>query len=429
MERFLSVLPELIFSFFWEQWSGMKVFFWLCLWLLVPGLLLRIPIGGAGILATDIIVAIFACTWLFQKIIIDRSFPTSFFIKSGSFFFFFAIITFFLGAGNLDFTEIILSGAHLLRFGSMLLFGWAATDLFRTQTQQQSFWKHFWKIAGTIVFLGFLQFFLVPDISSWSTEGGLDPHTGRLLGTWLDPNFMAGFLAFILPILIGYGYESKKKKSKIALGLIVCAFLGALFLTFSRSGYLAAGTGLVVFFILRDPKILLVGGIIAIIGIASNERAQKRLESLSSTISSIVFQNTDEIDPTANLRIQSWTKSFELWKKYPITGIGYNTYRYRATEEGIVDENYFSSGGSDSTHLTILVTTGIGGFLIFLWFYGTLVVHTMRAFFRSQKSLFLGFSSGLFALFVHGFFVNSIFFPFLFLPLIALAGVLSNKNT
>lgn len=406
----------------------MKAFFWFCLLLLIPGLLLRIPVGGAGILATDVVLPIFAFVWLFQKIIIHRSFPSAQFIKSGAIFFFIALITFFLGAGELDASEIALSGAYLLRLGSLLLFGWSAVDLFVTKAEQRKFWKHLFQISSAVVALGFLQFYLVPDISTWSTEGGLDPHTGRLLGTWLDPNFMAGFLGFILPVLIGYWYEIEKQKVKIGLGFLILLFLGALFLTFSRSGYLAAGMGLLVFFVFRDPKIILIGIIAATIGIASNERAQKRLGELTGTVSAIVFQNTDEVDPTANLRIQSWMKSFELWKKYPILGIGYNTYRYRAAEEGIVDENYFSSGGSDSTHLTILVTTGIFGLLAFLWFYGGLVVQNLKRFFVSKNAIFLGFASGLCALFVHGFFVNSMLFPFIFLPVIATAGILENKS-
>lgn len=408
----------------------MKAFFWFCLVLLIPGLLLRLPIGGAGILATDIILPIFSITWIFQKIVVDRGFPKASFIKSGGMFLLFATITLLWGSSDLPIKEIFLSSAYLLRFASFLVFGWAASDLFSLFSKngaQERFWKNFFIIASTVVFLGFIQFFLIPDISTWSTEGGLDPHTGRLLGTWLDPNFMAGFIGFVLPLLVGHWYANPQRKNKIILGILILLFLTALFLTFSRSGYVAAVVGLLVFFLWRDPKIILVGAIISLLGIASSERAQTRLEQLAGTVSAIVLQDTDEIDPTASLRMQSWERSFDLWKKYPLMGIGYNTYRYRASEEGIVDENYFSSGGSDSTHLTILVTTGIFGFLLFLYFYSVLFWKSFKQYRYQKNEIFLGFCAGLTALFIHGIFVNSLLFPFIFLPVMAVAGILDHK--
>jgi len=173
----------------------------------------------------------------------------------------------------------------------------------------------------------------------------------------------------------------------------------------------------------------LLGILLATIGVSTNERAQKRLGEFAGTVSSTLLGNTDEVDPTANLRIQSWLQTLELAKKYPVMGVGYNAYRYRAADEGIVDENYFSAGGSDSTLLTILVTTGGIGLLMFLYFFGNLWIRNFLAYRRTQEPLFLGLVSGLCALFVHSLFVNSLLFPFIFLPLIAIAGILENRNS
>ena len=404
----------------------MKVFFWFCLFLLIPGLLLRIPSSGAGILATDILLPIFSVVWVFKKIVIDRSFTKTFFLLPGCVFLLVAILSFLLGSFELLPLEQFLSAAYLIRFASFLIFGWAASDMFQTPNSTESFLKKIFWITAAVVVLGFLQFYLVPDISDWSTEGGWDPHTGRLLGTWMDPNFVAGFLGFMLPVVIAFFYHTPSKKTKFWLSLLIALSAGALFLTFSRSGYLASAMGLFLFFIFRDPKIILIGILLSVIGVLSNERAQKRLEEFSGTISALVFEDTDEVDPTASLRIQSWEKSFELWKKYPFLGIGFNTYRYRAAEEGIVNENYFSAGGSDSTHLTVLVTMGIIGFAAYLWFLGTLFFVPFFRFFRTRNEIFLGFAAGFIALMVHATFVNSLLFPLIFLPVIALGGVLEH---
>lgn len=406
----------------------MKAFFWFCLALLVPGLLLRIPIGGAGILATDIVLPLFVCLWLFQKIIIERQVPSTKFLIPGVIFVGIAILSFLVGGKELNGTkELVLSFAYIVRLVSLLLFGWAAKDLFQTKQEQKTFFFWLGVIGTAVVILGFLQFFLIPDISGWSTEGGWDPHQGRLLGTWLDPNFMAGFISFLSPILIGKWYDSQEKKEKWILGIVILLFLGALFLTFSRSGYLSAAFGLFLFFAIRDPKVILIGILCVSLGIVSSERAQKRVGALLGTMSALIMDETVEIDPTANLRLKSWTQSLTLWEKNKTIGIGYNTYRYRAAEEGIVDENYFSSGGSDSTHLTVLITTGVLGIIPFLWLFGTFFIFPFQQYFKKREALFLGFSAGIGAIFVHGFFVNSLFFPFIFLPLIAIFGVLENK--
>ncbi|MCF7906285.1 O-antigen ligase family protein [Candidatus Gracilibacteria bacterium] len=404
----------------------MRIFFWLCLLLLIPGLLLRIPSEGAGILATDILVPLYAVIWILKKLFIDRSFPKSSFVVPGIMFGIFAILSFFMGAHNLLLKEQILSAAYIVRFASLIVFGWAAADMYLDSFEQtpRKFFTRIFGISFVVLILGILQFYLIPDISRWSTEGGWDPHTGRLLGTWMDPNFIAGFIGFLLPMGIAHWYQTHARNKKFWILLFLALSVGALFLTFSRSGYLAAVAGLFVFFLLRNPKVIFIGIALATLGILSNDRAQKRVGELVGTISAIVLRDTDEIDPTASLRIQNWRKSITLWKKYPVFGIGYNTYRYRAAEEGIVDETYFSAGGSDSTHLTVLVTTGILGMLAYLWFWGDLLIRNWQRFRRTRNEYFLGFFAGITALFVHACFVNSLLFPLIFLPLIAIAGIL-----
>jgi len=407
----------------------MKIAFWFCFATLIFGLLARIPVGGSGILALDILLPIFATFFIFQKILIDRNWPRTSFFLPAFVFLGIAILSFLLGAWDLDFQEQVLSASYLIRFFSAIIFGIAAADFARNDSKfRENFFRNIFMIAGVVVFFGFVQFVFLPDISTFSTEGGWDPHTGRLLGTWMDPNFVAGFLAFLIPITIARFYQAKETRAKIILAVLILSFLAALFLTFSRSGLLSAGIGFFIFFILRDPKVIILGLIVIALGLITNERAQTRFIEFAGTVRSVAFQDTDEIDPTAKLRMENWQKSFELFEKYPITGIGYNTYRYRAAEEGVVDESYFSSGGSDSTHLTVLITTGVFGFWAFLWFCARLFFTNFSRFTKEKNIESLGFASGFVALFCHAVFVNSFFFPLIFVPVMAVAGFLENKD-
>ena len=408
----------------------MRNFFWICLLLLIPGLLARVSVGGSGILATDLFVPLFAFVWLGKKIIFQEKFPKCEFLGVGFLFVALATLTWILGAWNLDFSAKILSFSYIIRIVTMLIIGWSAAEYFcerpknKLYSSKEFFFKRFFLISAVVIVLGFIQFVFIPDISLWSTEGGWDPHTGRLLGTWLDPNYLAGFLGFLLPVIVGAWY----KKRNLWFFLLGIMALVALFLTFSRSGYVAAVMGLGMFFLLRDWKVILLAIFLAAFGLVMSERAQQRVEELSGTVAAIVLQDTAEIDPTATLRIQNWIKSFDLWKKYPVTGIGYNTYRWRAAEEGVVDESFFSAGGADGTHLTVLVTTGIIGFMAYIWFLWTLFWEPIRRWWKSKDERQLGFAMGFMSLLIHSFFVNSLFFPLIFLPVIVIAGVLQSEK-
>lgn len=403
----------------------MKLFYWICFSTLLFGLLFRINLGGAGILLSDILLPLFAFSWILKKFTLRQILPSNKFIFAGIIFIGIAFFSFLLNVWSFSFSEQLVSFSYIIRLISLLIFGWASTEFFKTEFEQKKFFSAFWRFIGILLFIGFSQFYLFPDISNFSTEGGFDPHIGRFLSTWMDPNFIGGLLAFTLPILIAQIYQNKKNYFLISLCI---ASLLALFLTFSRSAYLASICGLLFFFLFKDPKIILLGIGLAILGLASNERAQKRVGELMGTLSAVIFQQTDEIDPTASLRIQSWQKSFELWEKYPLLGIGYNTYRFKAAEEGIVDESYFSAGGSDSSFLTILVTTGIIGFGAFCFFIGNLFFRNFYKFWKHHNLLCLGFSAGLLGICVHSTFVNSLLFPLILMPIVSIAGLLENNK-
>lgn len=417
---------------------------------ILPGLLIRIPVGGAGILLSDLLLPLIALLWILHKIIARKKFAPPYFLASGFIFLLIAFLSFLWGSQDLFLKEKLISFSYTLRFLSILIFGWMTYEFINKNPQfYQKFSTIFWVITAGILAFGYLQFYLIPDISKFSTVGGFDPHMGRFLGTWMDPNFVAGFLAFVSPILIAEivgllslqnrplshsplsnqellseGRTSRFDFTLIFRIVVLGGILLADFLTFSRSGYLAMGVALGMFLLFWRPKILLLAMIIAVIGIASNERALQRVGDLAGTIKSIVLRDTDEVDATANLRLESWGKSLELFEKYPIFGIGYNTYRYRASEEGIVDESFFSAGGSDSTLLTILVTTGIFGLLSFLYFFGQIWFRHFFSFYKNPTDLFsLAICSGSAGIFIHSFFVNSWIFPHIFLPIMCWVGI------
>jgi len=392
---------------------------WLVLGLIVPGMLLRINLNGAGILPIDILSPIVIALWLWVRQIKQKKIRPYLLWKSASVFSLIALISLILNGWDLDGKEFMLSLAHWIRWVALWLWGWLALDIWQEKKEKLQLQKGILIILSMVVSLGFLQFYLFPNLASFSTEGGWDPHTGRLLSTWLDPNFIGGLLVFFAPLLLGEIAKRKFSREKFIISILLLAVCLALFLTFSRSSYLAFACGMGLFLLYRYPKILLAVIAVAIIGVSANEKAQKRVVSFFDTATSILFQSSDEIDPTASLRIKSWQNSFQLWEKYPILGIGYNTYRFKAVEEGVVKEGYFSSGGADSTLLTILVTTGIFGLTAFLFFLGKIFQISWKAWRKNENIQHLAFCCGFLGLIIHSTFVNSLLYPFIFLLVIS----------
>jgi|GEM_PF-5082338 len=91
----------------------MRLLFWICLLCLVPGLLIRIPFGGGGILLSDVLVPLFAGLWLGQKILVDRKLPSPAFIIPALGFVIVALLSWVLGAWDLLLKEKILSFSYI----------------------------------------------------------------------------------------------------------------------------------------------------------------------------------------------------------------------------------------------------------------------------------------------------------------------------
>lgn len=312
--------------------------------------------------------------------------------------------------------EVMGSSLYLIRFLQYGLLFFITLQTVRTPKQIQAIIKIMAVSALLLALAGFVQLSVYPDLAALE-EQGYDPHINRLVSTWLDPNFVGGFLAYMVSILLGMMLHAPKLKSKMLL-LTVMAVLGAaLFFTFSRSAYLALAAGIIIISLLKSRKILIISLALFIIGLGVSPRAQERVAELAQSVTSLTSSSAETPDPTAKLRLQSWRQTLQLIQKRPLLGSGYNTLRAVNYQEGYIkDKEIHSGSGSDSSLLTILATTGILGFIPFLLLYILPLKTAFRAW-RDKKipASFRGFSLGLMggiaALLVHSVFVNSLLFP------------------
>ncbi len=280
-----------------------------------------------------------------------------------------------------------------------------------------------WKLFGAFTLLlctaGFIQLHWVPDFSIYENLGW-DPHQNRLLSTWFDPNFVGGFLAFILPVFAGKAWEDKRTRSYLipifGIGLV------ALALTLSRSSYLAFLLGMGFFTLLRSFKLAMICGLLLLTIGWAVPPVHDRFLSLVDGISSATQETYTLPDASARLRYASWETGWKLFLDSPWIGQGYNRYKEASLELGLViSTTRHSASGSDSSLLTILATTGIFGFMPFTLLYGMLF---LSAWMHRNSTTNLGILSGLLALFAHSIFVNSLLFPLLMAPVWMVLGEL-----
>jgi len=272
-------------------------------------------------------------------------------------------------------------------------------------------------ITALLAIIGFIQLITFPNLKELADNLGYDPHINRLFSTWLDPNLLGGLFAFILTFfLVIWFYQRKSflKKILTAIALIVIAI--ALFLTYSRSAYLAFAVGILLIGLIKSPRLLIMILMISVIGISFSKRAQHRLDNFYNTANSIIFNIPDNTDPTAQFRLQNWQQTIFLINQKPLLGQGYNNLSLvKAKAEFIQNTAVHSASGSDSSILTILATTGILGLIPYLLIFISIIMTGWQNFKTSSKRLKKGYglaiTLALTTLLIHSNFVNSLLFP------------------
>lgn len=286
--------------------------------------------------------------------------------------------------------------------GSLYLVRWVFYSLFYVLLIQnrlplkQVFLKLF-QFGCAFGILGVLQFALYPDLR-FLLYLGWDPHYYRLFSTVLDPNF-AGIL-LVLTVLLGYYlYSLDHKREYLLLGLFLAV---CVYLTYSRSSYIALAAGIVSIAVLQKQWRALLGLAIFLTCVLVIPRPG------GNTL------NLLRADSTLS-RLSNWGYSFQLFMQSPVLGHGFNMLRFIQTKP-TSDPNTFVShaaAGVDSSIYFLLITSGMFGFSSYVYLLYSAVA------FRKKNGKIEGvrvlYQSSMTAIIVHSLFVNSLFYPWVLL--------------
>ncbi len=393
----------------------------------VTGELWRANIFGIELLPSDLIILTLFPTWCIDKLKNDPVLRVGKVGRAILLFLFIMVSTYLVNLLRFDISEMLVGFTLMGRFGMYVIIAGMAFDMLdRDVTGSSKRMGDFKKLLLSsmiismvlIVILGFLQLKFFPSFLELGLHlDGWDPHIGRLLSTWFDPNFIGGFLGFVLSVTIAlalYYWKINNKKLTLLLGLISFFGLIALYLTFSRSGYLTlmAGLGILSFF--KSRKLLVALVILGLLSFSFSSRMQERtLEAVDSAKGLIGLDSQKPLDPTARLRVYSWQFAGSIIRDYPYLGAGYGRYAFEINQRGHGLLSDHSSGGSDSSVLTIWAQTGIVGVLsyLFIGFMAT-VVAIKRIWKKNDLDSYLqlGLLSGFAGMMIHSLFVNSLLY-------------------
>lgn len=373
---------------------------------IIVGQTVRLPVAGgdASIIPNDILLPVLALAWLLKRLT-SRQWLLPRHSLNAPIWAMLAIMVVSLLVNSPRYTphELLGGAVYFFRWVEYLVLLWISFDYLRTRSRA---WKYLQLIIWTGVItalLGFVQLKLFPDFS-FMVPQGWDPHVGRLLSTWFDPNFLGGYLALLTSIALAIALHRGWWPGRwwwLAVAIMTVAEI----LTYSRSGYVGFAIGAGIVTLWKSRALLFIGLVAFLATIVFIPRVQERVIGIRT------------IDETAALRLVSYRNAWEVIRDHPVIGVGFNLYKYVQVQYGFLnDTKEHSASGSDSSVLTMWVTTGVAGVLVFLWLYLALLREAWRTWKdRSLPAEWQGFGLGLLAgligLFFHSQFVNGLQYP------------------
>lgn len=286
------------------------------------------------------------------------------------------------------------------------------------RAQPRVLWMGFCTSVVLLSLFGLAQVIALPDLSSM-TVSGWDPHKNRLVSTWLDPNLFGLFLVLCLIAVCVRGIPERNGHPHmfrlwITWALAVTLLIGEIILTRSRSSLGALGS----IMLLGVPYIIVRQGRKSPLALFSGFAIFTLVALLIVPVFHDRLLSIFVGDPTLEIRINALAAAWvHLAQDNGFVGVGYNMYQFASHDAGLTsDFTVHSRAGSDNSLLTLLITTGIIGVILFLIPWGYMLLQAASTAYTHPRIL-LGVASSLIAVGVHSQVVNSALYSHILITL------------
>lgn len=352
--------------------------------LFVFGAVVRWPFSSSTIAVypLDIAAGILSLLWLFKYRELKTLIKKQRLLQYGLTFITIAFVSLIFSPAKLSLNERLIASLYLLRFIAYMSIYLTVVSQKESKTLTTATLIMFLSVVGVVLSLvGWLQYFFYPDLRNLYYLGW-DPHHKRIFSTLLDPNFLG--LILVLTLVALFALPSNR------LTWFVRSFVFlTLAFTYSRSSFLALfGVGVFYALVKKNYLIILFVLLLLMITILALPRPAGVGVKLERTFS-------------VKQRLETWRQGYKLFLSHPLLGVGFNTLRYTKRRAGFIQEDKNHAGaGVDNSFIFVAATTGFIGLTVYLLF--------LRQCFLNCS--FFGRTS-LIAIFLHAFFQNSLFFP------------------
>ena len=250
--------------------------------------------------------------------------------------------------------------------------------------------KMVWKVFTVMCLaMALMGYYTSSQVSWFSSLISRNKITGTF--QFLGPNEVAAFYNQYTIILMSVYFFMKKGLKKTLLLLLIVLNLYCMMFMYSRAAYLAIGVGMFLLFAVKNRKLLIPLLLIAIFWqIALPEKARERFQTTTNEY--------NELDLSAERRLQIWEKGMELFQENSLVGIGF----------GVFSQLGYDLGDTHNIYVKILAEQGIAGLLIFLILILCFIAEGLRLYKHANDDLSKGLGLGL-AICMFVLLVNNIF--------------------
>jgi O-antigen ligase len=218
--------------------------------------------------------------------------------------------------------------------------------------------------------------------------------SGRLHGTFVNPNHFAHYLGIVLPCLFAWLWwgtrrATQEQKTERRLLWIVppsalwLLLLGAMSLSASRGALLAALLALAVQVMLLAAHYRRWGLALGGLGVGAAGLAAAAWLGFGRGLARLV--GTNPFDVSLGFRFDAWSATLQLWRRFPVFGSGLGTFRdgFPLVQPPTLGREWWHAHNG---YLELLATAGVVGVLLAGWGVWALVRRLWRNFRFGERS-------------------------------------------